>query len=462
MEILHVILSKQLLFMRSGILLTILFIFLSNLTVSSQTIYHFEYNLHHSTDSKDYEAFFVRYTNGSGFIRLKYKEPGIEKFRIVEMNIQEQFFSYSDGTSDTNRIFYKATEPVFIPVETGGRFTAPVFWFLNDPEKGIFEPTAVTAAENDTVMNPLTIFKAVFLKREDLKSDFVKKFFTVKDDFYTNLFGIRSRGLSEDEKKIKIHLLVVANSNDPSIGDACYKDMNRMVETFGDLADFLSVGMDTATISGNRYTKTNIENAIKELDPGPEDIVVFYYSGHGFRKKKDSRRFPYLDFREKPGDDYLIQSANIEDIFVAIRKKGARFNLVFSDCCNNDPDSTNAIGTPVPKSRGAGLDWNIDNCRALFMNPQRESILATAADKWQLASCNNNFGGFFSYFFKSSMETHFSVFKKNVSWETVMQEAIKQTVFKANHTYCSKPPIGKPYGPENICRQVPVYTISRK
>ncbi len=448
--------------MRLTLLLTFLFSFVIVFTVSSQTIYHFEYNLHDTNDNKDYEAFFVRFPNGSGFVRLKYKEPGMDKFRIVEMNFQEQFYSLSDGTADTNRLFYITTDPKFMTVETGGKFTAPVFWFLNNAEKGIIEPTGVSVNEKEPTMNSLTNFKAEFIKTADLKSDFVKNFFTVNDDFYTNVFGIKSRGVSAEEKKIKIHLLVVANSNDPSIGDACFKDMNRMVETFEVLADYLSIKIDTATIFGNRYTKTNIEKAIKELDPGPEDIVVFYYSGHGFRKKRDTRRFPYLDFRAKPSDDYKVQSANIEDIFETIRKKGARFNLVFSDCCNNDPDSTNAIGTPIPQSRGAGLDWNVDNCKALFMNPKRESILATAADKWQLASCNNNFGGFFSYFFKSSMETHFSVFKKDVSWETILNEATKQTVFKANHTYCTKPPPGRSYGPENKCRQEPVYTIYPK
>ena len=186
--------------------------------------------------------------------------------------------------------------------------------------------------------------------------------------------------------------------------------------------------------------------------------MIFYYSGHGFRKvdrpkpAKPYSRYPFLDFRAKPDDDYNVYTLNLEDIFETIRKKGARFNLVLSDCCNYLPVSTNSVGTPVPKPRGSGLEWVEDNCRELFLNPRRQSVLATAADIGQLASSNNDFGGFFSYFFETSMETHFSTLKSKVTWEQVLKEAVNQTSIKAKYTYC-----GKPYIPENICKQSPFY-----
>ena len=143
---------------------------------------------------------------------------------------------------------------------------------------------------------------------------------------------------------------------------------------------------------------------------------------------------------------------NVQDIFETIKKKGARLNLVLSDCCNYLPQSTNSTGDPISKSRGSGLEWVEDNCKTLFLNPDRQSVLATAADVGQFASSNNDFGGFFSYFFKTSMETHFSTLKTNVTWDQVLQEAAKQTDIKAHYTYCSKP-----YIPANICKQNPFY-----
>jgi hypothetical protein len=62
------------------------------------------------------------------------------------------------------------------------------------------------------------------------------------------------------------------------------------------------------------------------------------------------------------------------------------------------------------------------------------SILATAAKPGQKAAGKNDFGGFFSYYFKTTMETFASTLKNNVNWDQVFQEASKQTIFKANHT----------------------------
>lgn len=87
-------------------------------------------------------------------------------------------------------------------------------------------------------------------------------------------------------------------------------------------------------IAGTKYNKKNVELAIKNLKPVPDkDIVVFYYTGHGFRKpteRKKISQFPFLDLRSKTDSNYMAQSRlNIEkDIFNKIVSKGARFNLV--------------------------------------------------------------------------------------------------------------------------------------
>jgi len=52
------------------------------------------------------------------------------------------------------------------------------------------------------------------------------------------------------------------------------------------------------------------------------------------------------------------------------------------------------------------------------------------------------------------MENYSSKLRTNGTWDVIMQDAQKQTIFKAKHTYCEKP-----YIPENICQQNPDYKI---
>jgi Caspase domain len=214
--------------------------------------------------------------------------------------------------------------------------------------------------------------------------------------------------------------------------------------------------MVAKTISGPAYSKANVLTAIANLKPSHNDIVVFYYSGHGFRKQPGNRRFPSINLKTHftTRQDVVNNSLNMEDIFAMIQKKRARFNLVLSDCCNSDIETINSTGTNPAKTKGSGIQWDEDNCRNLFLNTAAQSILATAADNGQRASSNNNFGGFFSYYFQSSMENYCSKLKNNVSWDQVLQDAKTQTINKAKHTYCDKP-----YIPENICNQYPYYII---
>lgn len=432
----------------------VLFLLSFSFTVSAQTVYLFEYKFQQAEDQGIYQVFFVTYDDGSGTARIKYRLPGSAEIQLLEMQVQGQYVSEKAGIIDTNKYVYKTSNPVTVLGNSDEKFRAPFFWFKKNQLLDIFEPVAVS----DSSKHMASLLKSEYIQNKDLKKDLVTQYFSEKDAIYQNLFGLRSRGLSAGEKNSRIFLLVVANTNDPVIGSSCNMDMNRIVQTFQDLADFLDIKFYPTTIFGNSYNKLNVENAILNLKPASNDIVVFYYSGHGFRKKekpnpaKPYSRYPFLDFRSKPGEDYNLLSLNIEDIFNKIKRKGARLNLVLSDCCNNLPESTNSEGDPIPKTRGSGLDWVEDNCRTLFLNPKRQSVLATAADVGQLASSNNKFGGFFSYFFKTSMETHFSTLKTNVSWELVLEEAVRQTDHKAQHTYCSKP-----YIPENICKQNPFY-----
>ncbi|MDB5199290.1 MAG: caspase family protein [Chitinophagaceae bacterium] len=435
--------------MRKKIFLSLITFF--SIAANAQSVSLLKYSLQKGNTSAAYAAFFVRNDDGTGIIRVKYTSPINAENVLVEMDVQEEFPDIKEGKND-NKLFYRLTAPKFISGNGKENFEPPVLWFKRNPVNNEYEPLGITATSADTDTTIVPFSSITFLENKDLKKDLVLEYFTPQDIFFKNLFETGTRDLSTVEKNTKIILLVVANINEPEIGPSCLNDMNRTVETFTKLADFMKIKLDYKAISGKEYNKENVEKELRNLSPKPNDIVVFYYSGHGFRKPKDSRRFPYIDLRPKPDKTYMVNSLNIEDIFDSIKKKGARLNLVMSDCCNTEVTASNAIGTPIPRKKGLLMTYNLENCRALFLNPKPISVLATAADVGQKAASNNDFGGFFSYFFKASMENQLSFFKKNVTWESLLQDAKKQTIIKAEHTYCSKP-----YIPENICEQYPVW-----
>jgi Caspase domain len=424
-----------------------LFLFCLATTVEAQTVYHFTYTFNKPGAAKE-EAFFVRYDDGTGFARIKTNTT------VTEIKLQEAFPGSNTGNPDYSKIYYEATGAKIIS-GTNTSTQSPVFWFLrNATGENAYDPWGVNeAAGGDSI--GLTVFTTVkSIQLADLKKDkdFVLQFFKPEDVFYRNLFVVKSKGLNADEAKTRIHLMLVANTSDPIIGLSCKKDMERMIQTFKDLSGSIGIAPPLLTIiSGEGISKAKVEKEIAALKPDPRDIVVFYYTGHGFRKERDNRRFPYIDLRSNPNEDYNIASMNMEDIFTKIKGLPNRMKLVLSDCCNTLVTATNAIGAPVPNKKGFGLFLSELNYRALFFDPKPRTILMTAASAGQKATSNNEFGGFFSYYFKVAVETACGQFKNNVSWESVFDEVRKNTIYKAEHTYCDKPHI-----PENICDQTPV------
>ena len=129
-------------------------------------------------------------------------------------------------------------------------------------------------------------------------------------------------------------------------------------------------------------------------------------------------------------------------------------NLVFSDCCNNDPSQSSNISTDVASTRTSSIGWDMDNCRALFMNPKPMSILMTAAAKGELSAGNTNDGGIFTFNFRETLEKFMGPFSNNVAWNSLVTTAKTQTINKANHTWCKQDD-----NTRKVCVQNPVFKV---
>ncbi len=428
----------------------------------SQTIYHFRYNFRQPTDTINYQAIFIRSENGTALVRIQFANPADKKSAVIEMKMQEQSIVDHSGMIDTNRVIYASTMQHVISSDQSVPFNPSIgFIFKTDPITGYSEPaTVIYNAADLKDADPNNSFNSTYIEKRDLKSSLVLPFTNdPTEDFFTDLFPTLDRGAVKVDKNTKIFLLVVANVLAADIGESCKKDMARVTESFNDIAHKLGIlekNIIIKTITGDEYTKKNVELAIANLKPTPKkDIVIFYYSGHGFRKTTGlgKSRFPNIDLRSKNDSNYYTQSLNMEkDIFNKIVSKQARFNLVMADCCNTFAPVPRVESNKPTKVKGSGFLLSPENCSTLFMNSKPMSILACAADSNQRATGNKDIGGFFSYFLKNSMENYCSIFEKNVSWKKILDDTYKQTIYKAAHTYCDRPFI-----PSNICNQKPIY-----
>lgn len=455
--------------MKKNYTLVLLLLSVVATTVSAQSAYTFTYNFNKPENPITYHAFLVRNNDGSGLLRIRYALPGQEDDILTEAFIDEFNPPDSNDEPDTSLLIIKAVNNSFIQGNNLIKFEPPAFVFRYNSQTGFFEPAGVTNEANYAVLTG-TSFQWSLAEGAALNKEIVSLFFSDDEDFYINLFRPVTRSLSPAEKNIKMHLLIVADTLDGSIGKAVTIDINRITELFSSINSYLGIKLNTTILAGKSFGKTSTASALAKLRPAPNDIVIFYYSGHGFRIPEKPRAFPNMKLKnvKTPRTAYrdslawakasrtanISQSMNMADIFQTIINKGARMNLVISDCCNDDIFSVNFKSTKPSGTKSSNIRWSEQNLRTLFLDSTPISILATACTETETSASQADFGSFYTYFLKSSLEAHCSVLKNRVSWDQVLKQANAQTTIKASNTYCSKPKI-----PANLCKQNPVYRI---
>ncbi|MEQ1676029.1 MAG: caspase family protein [Chitinophagaceae bacterium] len=409
--------------------------------VHGQTVYHLKYKSPLAGDTTTCSAYFISSGNGSGLVRLK-KDGATD---IAEMEVLEQFVTDKDGLPDTTLVFY---EPLNIKnVNTRNKkVPAPVTFWFKMTAANLYEPWAVTEKTSVPVPVSGNFLAADLLKNEDLTRNkpLVLSYFDTATYYYKNLFVKNSGnkgGTGVDPKKTRMFLLVVASTRDSSLMPNCLIDARRVVDMFTDIAENeLGIGLFVDSVYGSRYNKAAVETAIARLKPGSNDIVVFYYSGHGFtQKKRVDKQFPFLDLRDpnkRPRPEASTQTLNIQDIYTSIVSKKARLNLVISDCCNDTIEAKKPKSIVPPPITKGPVKYSLANMNALFLAKMPMSYLVTAASRDERAIITPRYSSYFTYFFIESLRAFLSPVKGNPSWLQVMEDAKKQTTLFAGKVPC--------------------------
>lgn len=432
--------------------------FVTCISLQAQSVYEFSFTFPHANDAIAYKACFIDAGDSKGKLRLMFNSPVSKDSILVDLEVTEESPDIKSDCFTSGRVYYKLQNAKYIECKDPEVKLPGYFCFKSDPVSGFLEPFGVTNSSADCNADVVKFTAVTFIEQKDLTKEFVLTYFKVYDVFYKNLFVPNNSKALTTNNPVKLYLLFVANVTDPIIGTADRKDMMDAITFFTKIKTFLGIDQFIFdTITGTRLNKKNVENAIKTfLTPGPNDIVVFYYSGHGFKKPKDGRPGPYIDLRDEFNPDYMVNSLSMEDIFITIKDKGARLSLVLSDCCNTLVVGDNPMADQQPITKKSfGINWSDENCRNLFLNLKKTAILASAAEPYQYAIRNKTYGGFFSNFFRNALETHFSYSKSQVTWKQVFEQTAIQTSYKSAHTYCDK--VKKTICPQKPYADIRVY-----
>lgn len=197
------------------------------------------------------------------------------------------------------------------------------------------------------------------------------------------------------------HLILFCNTIDEKIGASCEKDHNLVYQEASTIADYLNYDIKYYDYYGQNCSRENLLGLLADLNCAANDIVLFYYSGHGVHAAADPGSFPQM---------CLKYSGYQQDKFVPVRtvkealdKKNAQLSIILTDCCNNIADWVTAKGY----FEGMGKASEIKEVEAKYyrqlFSQQKGSVVITGSKKGQYSLCNKN-GGFFTLSFFAAMD----------------------------------------------------------
>jgi len=167
-----------------------------------------------------------------------------------------------------------------------------------------------------------------------------------------------------------MHVLIVADTADKIIGSGVNLDLRRLEGTFQGIAQSIGYHLKQNVLKGERVTVSAIKDWFVKLPNRQEDLVVFYYTGHGVRDAKH-KKWPVMHL----GDRGLLAGMSVIRF---LRKYRYKLSLIVFDCCNGEES---ALGERVIAKRRAPLLFKAPytGFKRLFLEHSKSLVLVSAA-----------------------------------------------------------------------------------
>ena len=382
-----------------------------------------------------YNCLLVYFNEDNSYMRIAYTVDN--KYYVANVDYKTITGKNSQGAD----FFYlKGAKPWFV-TEAKNNYNPDFFiWYSRDnkPQVGPYQ-TDDPAFKNQKLV---TSYKQ--LKPAQLNDVYLKQFYNTNEQ---NYFAMRKicgldktvvlDGLKLKIPNTKLHLIIAANTLISDIGQSCGIDERNIESEFRDIAKLLNIEFVKYVVDGQQFSKANMEATLQKLVPGSNDIVIFAYSGHGFRYSDQKEQYPNMDFRYSAYDPLnSTTSTNLADVYNKIVAKGARLNIVLGDCCNSDI-GRNQLSSSTFLSTKSNVSPSNDKLKRLFLNA-KGNIISTAAQPGEFSWGNNSYGGYFTSSFVQALREEISFFTSTQSsWDNIIFRTIDLAKYKTSPSVCS-------------------------
>lgn len=212
-----------------------------------------------------------------------------------------------------------------------------------------------------------------------------------------------------------LRAILFVNEQEPEREKDRREDMKQMDAFWQEIAGAIGYDYQCSRHSGHDFTAEGIRNSISALNVGANDIVVFYYSGHGYND--ETNVWPTL----------TLNDAGIQEIEILKRLKKvnakAKLTLCIADCCNKPFRSRNT------SSVAYSYETDESAVKKLFTSFKgKKTIIISASKQGQYSWSDQEQGAIFGMSFRQAVR---NVAYEEATWDMVMEKAKAQTMRRA-------------------------------
>lgn len=216
-----------------------------------------------------------------------------------------------------------------------------------------------------------------------------------------------------------LHALLIGDSHDDELGEAIIEDMNRMHKAVKKISNITKLQKNEIQLCGSKANRKNVLEKIKKLKVESDDVIIAYFTMHGYRSKSKSSRWPDLFFGEDNG------GVDMDYFTTLIAEKNPRLLIVLADCCNvyvtpGEISSTWRKKSPQPVSRSVRRNMISSNYDRLFLDTYGV-IMASGSQPGEPSYGSDEEGSLFTLAFVESLES-VTDDGDRATWKAVFEE----------------------------------------
>lgn len=230
-------------------------------------------------------------------------------------------------------------------------------------------------------------------------------------------------GYSHEAFGAHLYSVIVADTKDDDIGVDCDSDYKKVVGWTKKIAKFTGLKLVNVHLQGNAAAPGNILKKIDSFQVSEDDVIFFYYTGHGYRTRAMGKNPPWPVY-EFPESNQGLES---EYVMLKLQEKKPRFLLAINDCCNVFLKKNEEEPEIVPvklKIQNEDENTAINHYAQLFLKARGFIKVASAApgEYSYTTEEKGKFGGKYTMAFLKSFEKAVAS-KKKTTWYAILDKA---------------------------------------